>query len=78
MEQMNFNHFKENLKKVISFREEWDNDDWNDAYIYFKNHVNELYRKEYVENNTSEYIATMWAIDFYQDATPETHSYWVT
>lgn len=75
---MNFKLFVEILtEEVLEFREMWDINYWNDSYIDYKNHINHYYGKDYIATTTEKELVINWGKDFYQDATPETHNYWV-
>lgn len=79
MKDMTFKIFIDTLKKhALEFHEgcEWDNDDWNDAYINFKECV-ARWSDKYKENYTSQELAIEFALEFYQDANRYTHNYWV-
>ncbi len=75
---MNFNKFCELLKaEAIEFKKdyEWDNDQWNDSYIDFKDSIARS-NKEWVAKHTPEELAIDFAREFYQEASVETHDYW--
>jgi len=74
--QMSFDLFVQTVKNVLDFEEDWDTEEWNVQYINFKDGVN-YYGKDYLKRTGTIDLITAWAVDFYQDATYQTHDYWV-
>lgn len=76
--KMSFDLFKQTMKSILSFKRngEWDNDDWNDAYIEFKESISHWY-EEYKKNKTPKELIVEWGTEFFQDAKEETHDYWI-
>lgn len=74
--QMSFGLFKDTVSKVLEFEKEWDNDEWNTQYINFKHSVTN-YSKKYLSETGTITLLAEWAKEYYQDATPDTHCYWV-
>ena len=75
--KMTFEKFKSIIKWVLYFRSRWDDEWWNIQYSIFKDHCQNLYRKEYVESKEPDELLIEWAKEFYQDADPDTHDYWL-
>lgn len=73
---LTFKIFCELVKKVIHFENEWDVNEWNYQYRNFKENLM-YYSTEYVVKTETDVIVMEWAKEFYQDATPDSHSYWV-
>ena len=77
MMHVTFNNFVKYLKIKLEFRVEWDIDKWNDAYWDFKNWLNGVDSQWAAYQNTKS-IFSIFADEFYQDATQDTHDYWLT
>lgn len=60
----------------LEFREEWDDDQWNKAYIEFKHWLKGLH-PPYVKHCGPHSLYTEFAKEYYCEATPETHDYWL-
>lgn len=72
----NFHEFVTCLKTLLEFTIEWDNEQWNRSYIAFKRQL-EITNPEWIEKRTEIELYTHFANEFYQDATHETHDYWL-
>lgn len=75
---MSFDFFKQQIREVITFREDWDEEWWNIQYMCFKECLNNLWCPEYRDSLSEEKQVKEWALEFYQEATFETHNYWLT
>lgn len=73
----NYHNFVNCLKSLLEFRVEWDDEQWNQSYISFKRQL-ENWLPEWVERHTAIQLYAEFAREFYQEATPETHDYWLT
>lgn len=62
--------------EVLNFSEEWDNDEWNDAYVNFRHYL-EYLMPEFKSKFSERYLAIDWAEGFYCDNTPDTHTFWL-
>lgn len=72
-----FNSFIEELKTILDFRVEWDDEQWNQAYISFKAWLDNV-SPAWVEGFSAEELYMEFGAEFYQDAREETHDYWLT
>lgn len=73
---LTFDSFIKIIKQVVHFEKDWDVDDWNEQYINFKEGLR-YYSKDYLDKTETLTLVRDWAVDFYQDAKPNTHNYWV-
>lgn len=66
------------LQHVLEFRpgEEWDTDDWNEAYVDFKSGMG-AFNQKYIDKIGPEKHVIEWGKEYYQDASFDTHSYQV-
>lgn len=72
----NFHGFRFEVKQVLEFRVEWDNDQWNKQYIEFKNWIENIAPTWFKERGPHT-VYRSFAKEYYQDAKPETHDYWI-
>ena len=71
-----FELFCDELKTIMDFRVEWDDEQWNQAYISFKAWLDNV-SPAWVEGFTAEELYMEFGAEYYQDATPDTHDYWL-
>lgn len=71
-----FHDFIKAVKTVLTFETEWDDEQWNQQYINFKNWLQGV-SLSYLAELSIEGQYMEFAEEFYQDATPETHTYWI-
>ena len=72
----NFNDFKNTVSKCLTFETKWDDDQWNQQYINFKNWLQGI-SPSYLAGLSIESQYMEFAEDYYLDAKPDTHSYWL-
>ena len=68
--------FKQFVREVVFFEEEFSTSEWNIQYKNFKD-CYKGYSQKYKSKYPIYQIIKMWAEEFYEDAEPETHSYWL-
>ena len=73
---INFGSFIKVLETKLEFEVKWDINQWNDAYWDFKNWCKGV-DPEWAAFQTAQSIMEIFADDFYQDATKDTHEYWL-
>lgn len=74
-----FQNFRYYLEyKMLNFKKdtEWDDEQWNQQYINYKTWL-EGCAEDWVRKQITAALYTEFAIEFYQDATEETHDYWL-
>lgn len=76
--KVGFTEFCHILKTCLSFRRGhmWDTDDFNEAYVSFRVSVGG-YNPAYVDAKSPTRLVSDWAFEFYQEATKDTHDYWL-
>jgi hypothetical protein len=75
----NFHNFSFYLEKhLLNFAEgvEWDDEQWNQAYTSYKVWLDNC-SADWVRKQIVAALYTEFALEFYQDATEETHDYWL-
>lgn len=75
MVAINYTNYVDTLKEVMFFESEWDNEDLNISYSYFKDWYNSISDKARLRDN--RILMIDFIKEFYQDASEETHSYWI-
>jgi len=75
--QMSFDFFKTKVKEVLHFEQEFTDAQWNIQYQFFKDDINRSSENWKGQFSTSNLVIN-WAKEFYQDAKPDTHYYWIT
>ncbi len=78
--KITFREFKSFLKNnVIQFEkgEQWDTEEWNEAYADFKELSNTVWDETYIRDTEPEILAQEWAMKYCGGASKETHSYWI-
>ena len=76
IKEMNFIKFVSVLKTIMDFRVEWDDEQWNQAYISYKAWLDNV-SPAWVEGYSHEELYIEFGAEFYQEATPGTHDYWL-
>ena len=71
-----FHNFMAAVSMQLIFRVEWDNDQWNEQYINFKYWLENI-SSEYRDLHGPHLLYKEFAKEYYQDATEETHDYWL-
>lgn len=72
----NFNDFVNALKAYMEFRVEWDDEQFNKAYIEFKGWLEHL-NSDWISRRGPHTLYTDFIIDYYSEANPDTHDYWI-
>lgn len=74
--KVGFTEFCSILKSCLVFRKGtmWDTDTFNEEYASFRLCIGE---HDYDDSLPSEVIVKSWAQDYYQDASKDTHDYWL-
>ena len=72
----NFHNFMPAVSLQLTFRVEWDVDQWNEQYINFKIWLGNIH-EPYATAKPAHELYKEFAVEFYQDATPDTHDYWL-
>ena len=75
--KMNFKNYKFWIKSdCLHFREEWDDEAWNQSYADFKEVQGKIV-PQWKEGKSTEYLITDFALEFYQLANPDENDYWL-
>jgi hypothetical protein len=80
--KQNYHNFRFYLEQhCLNFADnvEWDDEQWNQAYASYKLwfSVQNDERPEWVRQQITAALYTEFAREFYQDATEDTHDYWL-
>ncbi len=76
---LNFKNYQKFVSdSLIEFEEgkEWDVDEWNLSYIFLKEWMDRV-SSAYLRSKHIQDLVTDFVQEFYQDASPATHSYWL-
>ena len=74
--KVTFGNFINQLKTKLEFEVEWDVNKWNDAYWDFKNWCKGV-DPQWAAFQDAKSLFSIFADEFYQDAKPDTHNYWL-
>jgi len=72
----NYNDFIQAIKTYIEFRVEWDDEQLNHQYGNFKEWLKGL-DQAWCDRMGAYTLYTEFIIDFYAEANPDTHDYWI-
>ena len=73
---MNYTTFKDIAQRILQCRDSIDEQFWQDSYVMFREALT-TWRERYVAVRTDKQLIKEWIEEFYQDATPDTHDYWI-
>lgn len=73
---LDFNFFKEKIKDVLHFEQEFTEAQWNIQYQFFIDDMNRV-SPDWKSQFSNTELVYEFAKEFYQEATPDTHYYWL-